>query len=94
MPAMRTADVDARLSQHPGWARKGDEISKTFSFGDFREAMAFANRVADAANEADHHPDLLIQYRKVTTTLSTHSEGGVTEKDFSMAAKIDAAARR
>jgi 4a-hydroxytetrahydrobiopterin dehydratase len=94
MPALSTADVDARLGGHAGWTRSGDEISKQYSFKDFREAMSFVNRVADAANAADHHPDILIQYSKVTATLSTHSEGGITAKDFDMAANIDAAAKR
>ena len=59
---------------------------------DFKRAMSFVNRVADAANAADHHPDITINYNRVTTTLSTHSEGGVTDKDIDMASKIDAAA--
>ena len=94
MPALSTVDVDARLPRHAGWSRSGDEIRKQFSFADFREAMTFVNRAADAANAADHHPDILIQYSKVTMTLSTHSEGGITEKDFDMAATIDAAAKQ
>ena len=92
MPSLSTSEVDQRLPSHRGWTRKGDEISKEFTFADFRQAMAFVNKVADAANAADHHPDISISYNHVTMTLSTHSEGGVTEKDFDMAGKIDAAA--
>ena len=92
MPSLSATEVDQRLPKHGGWTRKGDEITKEFKFGDFREAMTFVNKVADAANAADHHPDIMISYNRVTMTLSTHSEGGVTEKDFDMATKIDAAA--
>jgi 4a-hydroxytetrahydrobiopterin dehydratase len=92
MPALTTAEVDSRLSSRPGWTREGDEIRKQFTFRDFRQAMAFVNRVADAANAADHHPDITINYNRVTMSLSTHSEGGVTQKDFDLAAAIDAAA--
>ncbi|MBF6600418.1 MAG: 4a-hydroxytetrahydrobiopterin dehydratase [Dehalococcoidia bacterium] len=92
MATLTTDEVDARLGEHGGWARRGDEISKQYRFDDFRRAMAFVNRVADEANALDHHPDITIQYNRVTMMLSTHSEGGVTEKDFALATKIDAAA--
>ena len=75
----------------PGWERDGDEIEKRFRFDDFTASMAFVNRVADLAEAADHHPDIAIKYNRVKLTLSTHSEGGVTEKDFALAAQIDAA---
>ncbi|MHB8375567.1 MAG: 4a-hydroxytetrahydrobiopterin dehydratase [Dehalococcoidia bacterium] len=92
MPHLSASEVDVRLGAHAGWERRGEEIRKEFKFSDFKQAMAFVNRVADAANAADHHPDITISYDRVTMTLSTHSEGGVTAKDFEMAAKIDAAA--
>lgn len=91
MAHLSASEVDARLGGHPGWERRGDEIRKEFAFADFRKAMAFVNRVAEEANAADHHPDIAINYNRVTMTLSTHSEGGVTEKDFEMAVRIDAA---
>ena len=84
--------VQERLRSLSGWKYDDDEIEKKYQFADFRQAMAFVNRVADAANAADHHPDIEISYNKVEMTLSTHSEGGVTDKDFSLAAKIDEAA--
>ena len=68
---------------------KNGEITKLYKFPDFKEAMGFVNRVADLAEEADHHPDILIRYNKVTLTLSTHSAGGLTEKDSQLARKID-----
>lgn len=91
MPALSSNDVDERLKSVTGWKRDGDEIEKKFEFGDFKQSMQFVNKVAAAANAADHHPDIKIQYNKVMMTLSTHSEGGVTEKDFALAQQIDAA---
>ena len=92
MAVLSADEVDGRLRSMRGWQRSGDEISKQFEFADFKAAMVFVNQVADAANGADHHPDIMINYNRVTMTLSTHSEGGVTEKDVAMATKIDAAA--
>jgi 4a-hydroxytetrahydrobiopterin dehydratase len=86
-------DVDERLRDHAGWRRDDDEIEKKYQFADFRQAMSFVNRVADAAEAMDHHPDIEIEYNKVKMSLSTHSEGGVTEKDFELARQIDAAAQ-
>ncbi len=92
MPVMTKDEVKVRLLQHEGWERDGDEIERKFAFADFRAAIAFVNRVADLAEAADHHPDISIKYNRVKLTLSTHSEGGVTEKDFALAAQIDIAA--
>jgi len=85
-------DIAARLGRLAGWQREGDAITKEFRFPDFRAAVAFVNKVADAAERADHHPDITINYDRVRMTLSTHSEGGLTEKDFALASEIDAAA--
>ena len=82
-------EVQAWLRKNPGWALEGGMIRRTFAFKDFVEAMAFVNKVADAANAADHHPDIDIRYSKVTLRLSTHSEGGLTDLDFEVAEKID-----
>jgi 4a-hydroxytetrahydrobiopterin dehydratase len=73
-----------------GWTREGDAIRKQYTFKDFVEAIAFVNRLAPEAEKADHHPDILINYKRVTLTYSTHSEGGLTEKDFAGAATADA----
>jgi 4a-hydroxytetrahydrobiopterin dehydratase len=92
MKTMATLDDNetrARLSGLKGWSLKGGEIVKTFDFADFREAMTFVDGVAREAERVDHHPDILIMYNKVTLTLSTHSEGGLTEKDFDLARDID-----
>jgi 4a-hydroxytetrahydrobiopterin dehydratase len=89
---LRKDEIDQRLKSMNGWKRDDDEIEKEFKFADFKAAMAFVNRVADAAEAMDHHPDIEISYNKVEMSLSTHSEGGVTQKDFDLAAKIDEAA--
>jgi len=91
MPLSKS-EIEQRLRSLSGWKRDDDEIEKEFKFADFKQAMAFVNRVAEAAEAANHHPDIEIKYNKVELSLSTHSEGGVTEKDFDLAAKIDAAA--
>lgn len=82
--------IRKELGTLAGWERKEGAITKRYKFADFKEALGFVNRVAQLAEEADHHPDILIRYRKVELTLSTHSAGGLTEKDFVLARKIDA----
>jgi 4a-hydroxytetrahydrobiopterin dehydratase len=85
--------IAAGQQSAPGWPVGGGEISRTFTLPSFTAALAFVSAVGHLAERADHHPDILIQYRKVTLTLSTHSAGGLTEKDFSLAREIDAIAR-
>jgi 4a-hydroxytetrahydrobiopterin dehydratase len=82
-------DSQRRLLSLQGWSLDGDAIRKQFTFKDFLEAIAFVNRLAPEAERADHHPDILINYKRVTLTYSTHSEGGLTEKDFAGAAAAD-----
>ena len=72
----------------PGWENNGKEITRTYKFKDFAEAMAFVNKVAGLAEAADHHPDIDIRWNQVKLTLSTHSAGGLTPKDFSLARQI------
>jgi 4a-hydroxytetrahydrobiopterin dehydratase len=83
------SEVEQRLKALNGWALEGDAIRKQFTFPGFLEAIAFVNRLAPAAEASDHHPDILINYKRVTLTYSTHSEGGLTEKDFAGAASAD-----
>lgn len=80
------------LGKLPGWEREGDEIVKEYKFAGFGDAIAFVVRVAFRAEKADHHPDLDIRYNRVRVALSTHSEGGITDKDLSLASEIDSAA--
>jgi 4a-hydroxytetrahydrobiopterin dehydratase len=90
MPALQKREVAERLRTLQGWELDDDdEIEKKYQFKDFAEAMRFVNRVAEAAEAADHHPDISIKYNRVKLTLSTHSEGGITEKDFALARTID-----
>jgi 4a-hydroxytetrahydrobiopterin dehydratase len=83
------ADAEQRLKALNGWTLEGDAIRKQFTFKDFLQAIAFVNRLAPEAERADHHPDILINYKRVTLTYATHSEGGLTEKDFAGAAAAD-----
>ena len=88
-PRLNDAQVEAELLSSPGWRREGDTIRRTWQLGSFAEAMALANRVAALAEAQDHHPDILVQYRRVTLTLSTHDSGGLTELDFRLARAIE-----
>lgn len=90
MALLDEQQIRTRLDDLHGWTREGDVIHKTFTLDSFPEAIEFVNRVADRAEAADHHPDIDIRYDRVAFALSTHSEGGLTEKDFGMAAEIDA----
>jgi 4a-hydroxytetrahydrobiopterin dehydratase len=83
------SEAQERLKTLTGWTLEGDAIRKQFTFGGFPEAIAFVNRLALKAEAADHHPDILINYKRVTLTYTTHSEGGLTAKDFDGAAVAD-----
>jgi len=83
-------EVSARL-QNSEWTREGEEIVREWKFKDFADAMTFVNRIADAAEEANHHPDILVHgWNKVRLSLTNHSAGGLTEPDFEMAKRFDA----
>lgn len=90
-PARLTDDELRRgLERLPEWSESGDTIQRTVAFANFIEAMALVNKVAELAEQIQHHPDVLIRYNKVTFTLSTHDAGGLTSKDLDLAARIDA----
>lgn len=89
MEVLSGVNIEAKLKSLPGWMLDGSEIKKSYKFKDFITAMAFVNKVAGLAESMDHHPDILIKYNKVTLTLSTHSAGGLTEKDFELAREIE-----
>ena len=89
MPKLTAPEINERMKSVNGWTREGDAIRKQFTFVDFLQAIAFVNRLAPEAEKADHHPDILINYRRVTLTYSTHSEGGLSDKDFVGAATAD-----
>jgi 4a-hydroxytetrahydrobiopterin dehydratase len=89
MAAMSEAEIVKNLEALAAWKLEGETITKKYEFPSFPEAIRFVNKVADLAERADHHPDILINYRRVTLTLSTHSEGGLTKKDFQLAGQIE-----
>ena len=89
MAKLSQADVDQRMKELRGWTLQGDEIVKQYTFKNFPEAIAFVSRLAPEAEAADHHPDILVNYKRVTLTYSTHSEGGLTDKDFAGAVMAD-----
>ena len=89
MAALSKDEIRDRLKPMDGWKLDDSELEKTYKFAGFEESMAFVNRVAALATVADHHPDISIKYDRVKLTLSTHSEGGVTEKDFALIDQID-----
>src|SRR5438445_13770091 len=89
MPKLSQPEIEQRMKALKGWTLDGDAIRKQYTFAGFPEAIAFVDRLAPQAEKADHHPDILINYKRVTLTYSTHSEGGLTEKDFAGAAAAD-----
>jgi len=90
MELLTDDEIAARLGSTPGWERQGSSITTVVTRSDFRDALLFTGAVAYLAEQAGHHPDILIQWNKVTLTLSTHSAGGLTTADFDLAAKINA----
>jgi 4a-hydroxytetrahydrobiopterin dehydratase len=89
MPLLSDEQIDSGLRSLSGWSREGDAIRKEFKRGDFVGSVDFVNAIAPVAEGMNHHPDLEISWDTVTVTLSTHSEGGITENDIELAAKID-----
>jgi 4a-hydroxytetrahydrobiopterin dehydratase len=81
--------IQTALQKLPGWQRAGNEIAKTYSFKNYYETMAFVNATAWISHQQDHHPDLEVGYNKCKVRYSTHSEGGVTEKDVECAGRVE-----
>ena len=94
MPKLDPADLDKALRELPGWSVKADAITKTFKHDSFAEAIVFVNAVAHLAELANHHPDVDIRYSNITTSLTTHDQGGITEKDVALARSIEETRRR
>ena len=84
--------ITEQLDRLDGWTREGNAIRKLYTLGGFPDAIAFVTRLGFDAEAADHHPDITINYKRVTLVFSTHSEGGLTQKDFDGARKADALA--
>ena len=89
MAKLNASQIKSALATVPEWKRSGPVIARTFQFKDFVAAMKFVNRIAKLAEKAWHHPDIDIRWNKVTLALTTHSEGGLTKKDFELAGKFD-----
>jgi len=89
MALLTDDEIQSRLEQLEGWDRDGDALRKEFKFNDFQGSIDFVNRITPAAEEMNHHPDLAISWNRVTVSLSTHSQGGITENDFELASRID-----
>ena len=88
MDVLTDEQVSERLGDVPGWSRQGDSIVHVQTLADFRAAVLYVGAVAYLAEAANHHPDITIQWNKVTLTLWTHSAGGLTSKDFALAEQI------
>ncbi len=86
---MGKEDVKKNLARVLNWTHSGDQLERSFQFGDFKETMRFANQVADLAEREGHHPDFEIHYAQLKLTLWTHAVGGLTENDFIMAEEIN-----
>ena len=89
MARLSEAGIAAKLAGVPGWRRRGNAVERTWTFDTFVEAVAFMNRVFAIAEAANHHPDLLNSWTKVRIRFTTHDAGGLTERDFRMAAKVN-----
>jgi 4a-hydroxytetrahydrobiopterin dehydratase len=89
MALLSDSEIEARLSGLDGWERDGESIAKEFERGDFVGSVRFVESIVNPAEAMNHHPDLAISWSKVRVTISTHSEGGLTEADFDLAGKID-----
>ena len=92
MPKLTQTQIKSALRRVPQWKKRRREITRTYQFKDFVAAIKFVNHVAKLAEKAWHHPDIDIRWNQVTLVLSTHSEGGLTVKDFKLAKQIDRAA--
>ena len=89
MAVLTDSEIQAALGSLPGWQKNGTAIQRSFEFPDFKTAMQFVNKIADAAEQANHHPDIDIRYNKVIMALVSHDSGGVTHRDVRMAGKIN-----
>jgi 4a-hydroxytetrahydrobiopterin dehydratase len=89
MPPLSNAEIKTHLVAVPDWQIESGELVRTFLFKDFRQSLAFVNQVGEVAEKAGHHPDIDIRYNKVRLALITHDAGGITAKDFDLAAAAD-----
>jgi 4a-hydroxytetrahydrobiopterin dehydratase len=90
MALLSDQEIEERLGGMEGWSRESDTITKTFSNGDFVGSVKFVDSLVEPAEGMNHHPDLELSWDKVKVTITNHAQGGLTENDFELAAKIDA----
>ncbi len=90
MARLGNEEIEERLSRLDGWSRQGEALVRNQTSENFLGSLEFVNRIASVAEDMSHHPDLAISWDTVTVTITTHSEGGLTEKDFTLAERIDA----
>jgi 4a-hydroxytetrahydrobiopterin dehydratase len=88
MAVLSESEIREAIGKLPGWQQSGKAIQRVFQFPDFKAAVKFVNQVAEAAEQANHHPDIDIRYNKVIMTLVSHDSGGITQRDLGMAARI------
>jgi 4a-hydroxytetrahydrobiopterin dehydratase len=89
MAKLSPDQITQNLKQLPGWEQKGEAIAKKYKFKAFMDGIRCIDRIAEVAENMDHHPDIAINYTRITFTLSTHDQGGVTAKDFKLAEAIE-----
>jgi 4a-hydroxytetrahydrobiopterin dehydratase len=89
MAKLSPEQITENLKALPGWERKGEAITKQYTFKEFMDGIRFINRIAEIAEQMDHHPDMTVNYRRITFALSTHDQGGITEKDVKLAEAIE-----
>jgi 4a-hydroxytetrahydrobiopterin dehydratase len=89
MPALHTKQIKLNLQAVPNWSKRAQTILRTFKFEGFLKGIDFVNRIAAKAQKMNHHPDIDVRFDEVTLTLSSHDEGGITEKDFLLAKQCD-----
>ena len=89
MQRLAQQNIEEKLAGFPEWSLIGDSMQRTLSFESFGDSMSFVAKVAELAEDLQHHPDILIRYNKVTLTLTTHDAGGLTDKDFTFARAVD-----
>ena len=89
MAKLSEPEIIDRLTTAKGWERVGDMLVRSWQFPSFRRALEFVNQVAVLAEKADHHPDIILRYRVVRLELSTHADGGLTDRDFAIASEIN-----
>ena len=89
MAKLSPEQITENLKALPGWERKGEAIAKQYTFKEFMGGIRFINRIAEIAEQMDHHPDMTVNYRRITFSLSTHDQGGITEKDIKLGEAIE-----